>query len=401
LNHRHTSYLRLTLIALGFAGLTALVGAQQPAGGPAPQAPAAPTGPLAPEKYKNIEVLKDIPADQLDTTMRFISASTGMRCTECHVQEADGQFSFDKDDKKPKQDAREMIKLERGINQQFFNNRVQVTCNTCHRGSNRPVAVPGLAEMFTAEQLAAMNAPARQGGPPQGAPPAGGAPGQAPGGRGGPPLPAVDDVIAKYVTAIGGQAAVEKLQSLVLSGTLTNRSGQNLAFTIEQKSPTKYRETVQSQPNATTRAFDGAAGWRQDGQQPAATLAGLTLQQATRIADLGLATSLKTRYEGLRAVRGLPINGTATLGLSGTTAPNVTDTLYFDASTGLLLRRTISTRTPLGNLPEQIDYSDYRDVAGVKLPFTIKRASWEFVDTLKVVDVKPNAQVADGRFTKP
>lgn len=380
---------RLMLVALGFAGLSALARAQQPAGVPGAAAPVAPTGPLAPEKYKNIEVLKDVPADQLETTMRFISAATGMRCTECHVQEADGQFSFDKDEKRPKQTAREMIKLERAVNEQFFGNRVQVTCNTCHRGSNRPVGVPGLAEMYTQEQLAALNAPARQGAPPAAAPGLGG-------GRGGAPLPAVDDVIAKYADALGGRAAVERLQSLVMSGTLTNRSGQNVAFTIEQKVPGKYRETV----GTTTRGFDGTGGWMQDGQATR-DISGLALQQAGRIADLGLLTTLKTRYEGLRSVRGIPVNGTPTVGLSGTTAPNVTDTLYFDASTGILLRRTISTRTPLGNLPEQIDYSDYRDVAGVKLPFTIKRSSWEFVDTLKVVDVKPNAQVADGRFAKP
>jgi hypothetical protein len=79
----------------------------------------------------------------------------------------------------------------------------------------------------------------------------------------------------------------------------------------------------------------------------------------------------------------------------------VSETLIFDPVTGLLLRRAIVTKTPVGNLGEQVDYSDYRDVAGVKLPFLVMRKTWEANDTFKIVDVKPNAQIADARFAKP
>ncbi len=87
--------------------------------------------------------------------------------------------------------------------------------------------------------------------------------------------------------------------------------------------------------------------------------------------------------------------------MTGDLAANISETLIFDPASGLLLRRTVVTKTPVGNLPEQIDYSDYRDVAGVKLPFQIKRATWEALDNFKVVDVKPNAQIDDARFAKP
>ncbi len=80
----------------------------------------------------------------------------------------------------------------------------------------------------------------------------------------------------------------------------------------------------------------------------------------------------------------------------------MTETLSFDATTGLLLRRQITTRTPLnGALVETIDYSDYKDVAGVKTPFTIKRNNWNTLDTLTIVDVKPNASIDDARFVTP
>ena len=70
--------------------------------------------------------------------------------------------------------------------------------------------------------------------------------------------------------------------------------------------------------------------------------------------------------------------------------------------TGLLRRRTITTTgVRLMVLPEQIDYSDYRDVSGVKVPFTVRHATWNAVTTEKVTDVRINAPVADELFVKP
>ena len=95
------------------------------------------------------------------------------------------------------------------------------------------------------------------------------------------------------------------------------------------------------------------------------------------------------------------IDGKDVVAMSGNTAPDVTETLSFDPASGLLLRRQIVTHTPVGNLTEEVDYSDYRDVGGVKLPFQIKRLSWEVRDVLTVSDAKPNAAIDDARFSKP
>ena len=370
-----------------------VVRAQQPAAAPSPEA----RGPLASEKYKNIQVLKDVPAEQIEATMHFIEAATGMKCSDCHVQEANGQFSFDKDDKRPKETAREMMKIVLSVNHEFFKDNVNVSCMTCHRGAQRPVGQPPFAAMLTPEEVAAMNQPPRGGGP-DGGQGRGGPAGRG-GGRGGPPNFPVDPVIDKYVDAIGGRTAVENLKTLILSGTLSNRAGQNLSFTIEEKLPNKYRESVEAQP-PTARGFDGRAGWAQNGAMVSAYV-DFRLQDALRIADLGRAANIKDIYKNLRAARGPQIDGKAVVAIAGDVAPNVTETLMFDPDSGLLLRRAIQTKTPIGTLPEQIDYRDYRDVAGVKLPFLIKRSAWDFLDTLKVVDVKPNAQIDDARFAKP
>ncbi len=94
----------------------------------------------AAQQFKNIQVLKEIPADQLVPTMQFISASLGVECDFCHVER-----EMDKDDKKTKKTAREMMRMMAAINQNNFSGEREVTCNTCHRGAIHPEAIPAIA----------------------------------------------------------------------------------------------------------------------------------------------------------------------------------------------------------------------------------------------------------------
>jgi len=89
------SLVRTSLLCAALAlATTGALRAQQPQG----QQPAAPTGPLAPEKYKDIQVLKDVPADQLDLTMRYFVAATGLNCSNCHQRDqATGEFNYPAD----------------------------------------------------------------------------------------------------------------------------------------------------------------------------------------------------------------------------------------------------------------------------------------------------------------
>src|SRR5579864_3930367 len=87
-------------------------------------------------RFKNLQVLKDIPPDQLIPAMQFISASLGVECEFCHVRDA-----FDKDDKQSKQTARRMIQMMFTIDADQFHGERAVTCYTCHRGSAKPVSI--------------------------------------------------------------------------------------------------------------------------------------------------------------------------------------------------------------------------------------------------------------------
>jgi hypothetical protein len=125
-----------------------VAGAQQQP--PAAQQPVAPRGPLAPEKFKNIQVLKDLPADQLDGVMRFMSASLGVKCDFCHVTSEQGNWPMEKDDKKNKQTARTMVQMMNAINAANFEGKMTVNCASCHHGRNEP----DRAECVDADQRA-------------------------------------------------------------------------------------------------------------------------------------------------------------------------------------------------------------------------------------------------------
>src|SRR5579859_4726394 len=211
---------------------------------PQQQAPAAADqGPSAKDKFKNIKVL-NMPASQLRDTMEYFTAALGTNCATCHVVGPNPDFAAD--DKRAKDTARKMIQMVDAFNANP-DKIVTLTCATCHHGKAQAERTPPLAvDMTAAEALAAAERAAQfaaRGGGPGGQPgaPGRGAPGAAPGGapgqpgRGGPPRPteSVDDVINKFVQAIGGADAVAKAKTLVIHGTQTTRDLVTTPLTVE------------------------------------------------------------------------------------------------------------------------------------------------------------------------
>src|SRR5436305_7371169 len=186
----------------------------------------------AAETYKNVQVLKDVPADDLVPAMQFITASLGVECDFCHVRDA-----FDKDDKKPKQTARKMMQMMFAINQQNFNGQGKVSCYSCHRGSSVPVAIPMIGDT-----QAYMENPEGQGAPAQG-------------------LPSVNDILEKYVASLGGAAAIDKISSRVETGTARFASRPPLPVKIVSKAPGKQIMIVHLPSGDASTAFNGSIDW--------------------------------------------------------------------------------------------------------------------------------------------
>ena len=179
----------------------------------APKTPAAPPGPkLAEEEFKNIQALKGIPAEQVIPSMQFIAASLGVECEYCHVAHAN-----EKDDKKAKVTARKMINMMMAINKENFEGHREVTCYSCHRGSAEPVSTP----IITDEEPRAAAEEGKKAGEVTAA------------------LPAADLLLDKYLAAVGGADALQKITSRVQKGTLTAFGNQHFLMDIYSKAPDK------------------------------------------------------------------------------------------------------------------------------------------------------------------
>lgn len=350
---------------LGLAAFAALSVAAQPA-----------ETKLAEQVYKNIVELKGIPAEQIQPTMQFIAASLGVQCNFCHVRDKD-----ELDDKKAKKDARKMIAMTLAINKNHFEG-LTVTCFTCHQGSARVNGVPPVLQSDAA--------PAERGerGP-------GGQPGQ-PGQQG----PTPDQIIEKYVTALGGADAIKKVTSRSMTGKIQTR-GQESPIELLTKAPNKRISINKSQNGESVTAFDGKVGWLGNTGRPARVMGTVETDAAGLDAEMHLALRLKEIFRQFRAGRPEKIGDTEVVVLNAQ-RPNLPPVrLYFDVKTGLLVRMIRFANTAVGRNPTQIDYADYREVDGVKMPFrwTLSRPNGRF--TIQLSEVKQNVPIDDSRFEKP
>jgi len=328
---------------------------------------------LAEEEFKNIQALKGIPADQIIPSMQFIAASLGVECEFCHVAHAN-----EKDDKKPKVTARKMIEMMMAINKDNFEGHREVTCYSCHRGSTDPVATP----IITDEE-----------------PRAAGGEGKKP-GEARASLPAADQLLDKYLAAIGGAVALQKITSRVQKGTLTAFGGQHFSVDVYSKAPDKRVSIMHLQGGDSITAFDGKQGWL--GVPGRVHTMSTAENDAARIdADLYLPAHLKTLYQKFSVDAGEKIDGHDTYMVVGRTEGQPPLRLYLDKESSLLLRLVRYAETPLGRNPTQIDYADYRDANGVKAPFrwTLARPGNRFV--IQIEQVQQNVPVDEAKFAPP
>jgi hypothetical protein len=325
----------------------------------------------AEEVYKNIVQLKGTPADQLMPAMQFISSSLGVQCDFCHVQ-----GKMEADDKGAKKTAREMMAMQAAINKESFRGQLQVTCYSCHRGAQRPVNSPPVLDSDAAPRPA----------PAPSAPPAPGA-----------AAVTADQIIEKYVAALGGADAIRKVTSRVMKGTIT-AGGNEMPIELFTKAPNK-RISISNGQSYT--AFDGTVGWMGNTGRPAREMSAAESEAAGLDAEFSLALRLKEIFPQLRRGRPETIAGVEceTLNASRPGRPPVR--LYFDKNSGLLMRMVRYADSPVGRMPTQIDYADYREMDGVKSPlrWTLSRPNGRF--TIQVKEARNNVPIEDAKFAKP
>lgn len=396
-----------TVLALFTLLFGAVAFAQTAPATPAPAAGQAAAG----QELKNVQVLKDMNHDQIIQSMQFITGALGVDCDTCHVgRSPDGQTHFDLDDKKPKKTAREMMKMVKGINDTYFEGHSEVTCATCHNGRENPRAFAPIADLDTLkarleEQQAARQRQQQAQNQPQGQPgqqpSAGGPPGpEAAAARLGVPTPAA--LFAKYEQAIGGADVLAKLTSRWDKYTTTNPVNGNTSSgeTLKQ-APDKVLSTVSFNNGQNVTGYDGANAWskNQRGVQP---IAGPNLDQMKLVSNFWRDLKFSDRYQQVRPLPKTKVNGKDAYQVRGVVkGTRVQEQLFFDAESGLLIRRITYRPTPMGPMPDQIDFEDYRAVDGVKVPFVLKTATPDSASVRQYTEVKFNVPVESAKFAMP
>jgi len=340
--------------------------------------------PAAEEIFRDIQVLKGISVNEFMTAMGFFSASLGADCTFCHVPESGGNWEKYADDIPRKRTARRMVTMVSAINRDNFGGQQVITCYTCHRGGNPPKATPSLAALYSAPLLEEPNDVIAA------------APGASP----------ADEVLDKYIQALGGAERLATVTSFVARGTYQGYDDtEKHPFEVFAKAPGQRTTIVGGSDGDSTSTFDGRSAWIAGPSTarpvPVLALDGGDLAGARLDAELSFPARIKQVLSRWRPGRSTTIDDREVQVVQGTSAAGALATFFFDGQSGLLVRMVRYTDSRVGRIPTQIDYSDYREVSGVKMPFHWTVTWLDGRSIIELSDVQLNVSIDAAKFGKP
>ncbi len=214
--------------------------------------------------------------------------------------------------------------------------------------------------------------------------------------------PTADQLIEKYVRAIGGKEAIEKVSSRLAVGTVDPGNGATFTFEIHAKAPNRFLTEVTVPSFGTVRqGFDGTVAWDSNPQLGVQELSGAMLASRKRNSQFYFWLHMRDLYPKMEAKGTVKVGDRDAYLLEATPADGTAEKFYFDTQNGLLLRRDTSVDTPEGTISFESYFEDYRAVDGIKVPFSIRRVGPDNVLTVKFTEVKHNVAFDDAQFTKP
>jgi hypothetical protein len=375
----------LAVVAVSVIGLLGF-GLVERAAAQANQAATAKTQ-KAGEVFKNVttSTLKELPVDDFLASMGVISAGLGLDCADCHPAAGSDKVDWVFDTPR-KKTARRMVEMVATINRTNFGGAQFVTCYTCHHGRLRPTTTISLDALY---------------GPPNEEKDDIVAPGEG--------VPTADQILDKYIQALGGAQRLAGVKSFIATGTSLGYEGLGGGGQFQIFGQAPDRRTVQivfkdhPERGDSTRTYNGSTGWVKSprGLLGQYDLTGSELDGLRLEAQLAFPGQIKQVLTNLRSGNPDSVNGSDVDVVQGTGPRGVLATLYFDKQSGLLMRMVRYGRSPVGRVPVQSDYSDYRDVGGVKFPFKYTFSWLDGRDAFQLTEVKTNVPIDAAKFGKP
>jgi photosynthetic reaction center cytochrome c subunit len=367
---------------LMFTGAVACIGAALPFGGVA-FAQTKAGSQMADDIFKNVQVLKGLTVDEFMGTMGLFSAALNVCCGDCHVGAGGSDPQWDKDVPR-KVVARKMIAMVNTINKANFGGAQMVTCWTCHRGSGGPATTPSIDSIYSDPVSTPPDVLTQA--------------------TSGTAVPSADQIFDKYIQALGGADNLAKLTSYTAKGTSTlfgNEKGDPAE--IYAKAPNQLTTIVHQREGDLERVTNGRDAWVvlpltvvQEYEWTASAREGAKLD-----GQMAFPGGIKTFLNNWRVSYPTTIDGRDIYVVQGSRSPGFVATFYFDQKTGLLRRLVRYANSAVGRVPTQIDYSDYRPVAGVLLPFKYTFGWVSGREDYVLTEVQPNVPVDASKFAKP
>jgi hypothetical protein len=367
--------------------------------------PAPPAKPLLAEQvFKNIQALKGIPVDDFMETMGIMTAAIGFDCLDCHIGAGTDRVDWAADTPR-KIMARYMVNMVTTIYKNNFGGRQMVTCWTCHRNRDKPQVTPAIEVIYSSPALEPDDIVTQL-----------------------PGLPSPESILDRYIQASGGAQRLAGLTSFDSKGTSVGFGGFGGGGDVEiaAKAPDKRATIIlfkqETGRGDQIRSYDGSTGWVRTPLNVLGEyqLNGSPLDGARLDAQLSFPGQIKQILTNLKtgspaSITDLPapasqssLQQDVALGqthsvdvVQGTASRGLIVTLYFDKQTGLLLRELRYGASPIGRVPTQIDFADYRDVNGIKLPFRITYAWLDGRDSIVLNEIKTNVPIDEAKFGRP
>src|SRR5262245_45060778 len=221
-----------------------------------------------------------------------------------------------------------------------------------------------------------------------------------------------DEIVEKSLKALGGRAALGKITSRTITGKMTiSTEGGDIPATFESvnQAPNKMRRLVTldlsalGMPAATVeQRFDGTTAYVMESMRGESTLSGSQLENLKN--SIFPSAFLDYKQRGTKVLLGgkEKLADRDVYALSVTPASGPVSRVFVDAESYLPVRAVVTLDTPeTGPLEQTTDFSDFREVDGVKVPFAIKGTSAVQTFTITIAKVTHNAEIDPALFVRP